>query len=166
MSNLKNFIVKNLIVIIIAAIIGGAIGSYFTYRLNNLSIEKRNKELTKQLMLFIHNDIYKNYITITQLSGYGDILLSVEGLEIINLRAGNLTIKDEQLSFLIRMYVNFSVLNSRMNELIKAQSKPEFVRDAISKDVNEWWNICIREIEEYEEKFCKDKSLKSEIEIE
>ena len=166
MSNLKDFIVKNLIVIVIAAIIGGAIGSYFTYRLNNLSIEKRNKELTKQLMLFIHNDIYKNYITITQLSGYGDILLSVEGLEIINLRAGNLTIKDEQLSFLIRMYVHFSILNSRMNELRKAQPKPEFVRNAISKDVNEWWNICIREIEEYEEKFCKDKSLKSEIEIE
>jgi len=166
MNNLKDFIVKNLIVIIIAAIIGGAIGSSLNYYFNNLSTEKRNEEITKQLMLFIHNDIYKNYITITQLSGYGDILLSVEGLELINLRAGNLTIKDKQLSFLIRMYVNFSVLNSRMNELRKAQSVPSFVRDAISEDVSEWWNICSREIEEYEKEFCKDKSLKSEIEVE
>ena len=166
MNNLKDFIVKNLIVITIAAIIGGAIGSYLNYYFSNLSTENRNKEITKQLMLFVHNDIYKNYITITQLSGYGDILLSVEGLEIINLRGGDLTIKDEQLSFLIRMYVHFSVLNSRMNELRKAQSKQEFVREEISKDVNEWWDICSREIEEYEEKFCKNKSLKSEIEAE
>jgi len=166
MNDIKKLIKHPLTALIIAALIGGCFGSSFTHYLNNLSIENRNKEITKQLMLFINNEIYKNYITITQLSGYGDILLSVEGLEIINLRAGNLTIKDEQLSFLIRMYVNFSVLNSRMNELRKAQPKPEFVRDAISKDVNEWWNICIREIEEYEEKFCKDKSLKSEIEVE
>jgi len=166
MNNIKKLIKNPLIVLIIAALVGGFFGSCLNYYFGNLSTENRNKEITKQLMLFIHNDIYKNYITITQLSGYGDILLSVEGLEIINLRAGNLTIKDEQLSFLIRMYVHFSVLNSRMNELRKAQSDPGFVRDAISKDVNEWWDICSREIEEYEEKFCKDKSLKSEIEVE
>lgn len=166
MNNLKDFIVKNMIIITIAAIIGGAIGSYLNYYFSNLSAENRNKEITKQLMLFVHNDIYKNYITITQGSGYGDILLSVEGLEIINLRVGDLTIKDEQLSFLIRMYVHFSVLNSRMNELRKAQSKPEFVRDAISKDVNEWWNICLQEIKDYEKEFCINKSLKSEIEVE
>ena len=167
MNNLKDFIVKNLIVIIIAAIIGGAIGSYLNYYFNNLSTENRNKEITKQLMLFIHNDIYKNYITITQLNVYsGTILLSVDGLELINLRAGNLTIKDEQLSFLIRMYVHFSVLNSKMNELKETLSEPKFIRDAIFKDINEWLNICSREIEDYEEKFCKDKSLKSEIEVE
>jgi len=166
MNNFNKYIKNPLVILVIAALVGGFFGSYVTYRLNNLSTENRNKEITKQLMLFIHYDIYKNYITITQLSGYGDILLSVEGLEIINLRAGDLTIKDEKLSFLIRMYVHFSVLNSRMNELRKAQSKPEFVRDAISKDVNEWWNICLQEIEDYEKEFCKDKSLKSEIEVE
>ena len=78
MNDIKKLIRHPLTALIIAALIGGFFGSYFTHYLNNLSIENRNKEITKQLMLFIHNDIYKNYITITQLSGYGDILLSVE----------------------------------------------------------------------------------------
>ena len=61
MNNLKEFIVKNMIVILIAAIIGGAIGSSLNYYFDNLSTENRNKEITKQLMLFIHNEIYENY---------------------------------------------------------------------------------------------------------
>ena len=55
MNSIKKFIVSNLLVLIISALIGGFFGSYFTYRLNNLSTEKRNEEITKQLMLFIHN---------------------------------------------------------------------------------------------------------------
>ena len=62
-----------MIVLIIAALIGGFFGYYFTYRLNNLSIEKRNKETTKQLMPFILNEIHKNYIHITQWGGYGEV---------------------------------------------------------------------------------------------
>lgn len=171
MSNQKKIIFNNLIVLvvlIIAALVGGFFGSYFTYRLDNFSIEKRNKVITKQVMLFIHNEIYKNYIIMTKLNLYsGTILLSVDGLELINLRAGNLTIKDEQLSFLIRMYVHFSVLNSKMNEWKETTLRePEFIKDAIFKDINEWLNICLQEIEGYEKEFCKDKSLKFEIEVE
>jgi len=168
MNNIKKYIKSPLVVLIISALIGGFFGSYFTYRLNNCSTKKRNEEITKQLMLFIHNDIYKNYIIMTKLNLYGGtILLSVDGLELINLRAGNLTIKDEQLSFLIRMYVHFSVLNSKMNEWKETTLRePEFIRDAIFKDMNGWLNICLQEIEDYEKKFCKNESLKSEIEVE
>ena len=162
MNNLKDFIVKNLIVIIIAAIIGGAIGSYLNYHFNNLSTENRNKEITKQLMLFIHNEIYKNYIHITQWGGYGDeSLLDLDGLELINLRGGNLTIKDKQLSFLIRMYVHFNVLNYKRNQALVSWGG-----GSSSEEYKKWRNICLQEIEEYEKEFCKDESLKSEIEIE
>jgi len=46
MNNLKKLIKNPLIVLIIAALVGGFFGSYFTYRLNNLSTEKRNEEIT------------------------------------------------------------------------------------------------------------------------
>lgn len=167
MNNQKKFILNNLIVLVvlvIAALIGGLFGSYITYRLNNLSTEKRNEEITKQLMLFIHNEIYQNYIHITQWGGREDkSLLDVEGLELINLRAGNLTIKDKQLSFLIRMYVHFNVLNYKRNQWhvnwLDASGRP-------LDDYKKWESICLREMEEYEKEFFKDKSLKSEIEVE
>ena len=60
MNNLKKFIKNPLVIFIIAALIGGFFGSYFTYRLNNVSTENRNKVITKQVMLFIHNEIYEN----------------------------------------------------------------------------------------------------------
>ena len=164
MNNLKKFIVNNLVVIIISAIIGGFFGSYFTYHLNNLSIEKRNEEITKQLMYFIHNEIYENYIHITEWGSHEDkSLLGVEGLELINLRAGNLTIKDKQLSFLISMYVHFNILNYKRNQWhvnwgsVNATAYNEYLK---------WGNACLQEIKDYEKEFCKDKSIKSEIEVE
>lgn len=114
MNNLKKYIKSPLIVLIISALIGGFFGSYFTYRLNNLSTEKRNKEVTKQLMLFIHNEIYENYYFNLN-TGYNyELLLSVEGLELLNSRVGNLTIKYNQLSSLVRMYNKFSICNNKI----------------------------------------------------
>ena len=163
MSNLKDFIVKNLIVIIIAALVGGFFGSYFTYRLNNLSTEKRNEEITKQLMLFIHNEIYENYYSNLN-TGYNyELLLSVEGLELLNLRAGNLTIKERQLSSLNRMYIDFSICNNKIKTWVGATPDME---QYFWEEVQKWRKICRLDIEEYEKEFCKDKSLKSEIKIE
>jgi len=83
-NNVKKFIKNPLVVLIVAALIGGFFGSYFTYRLNNLSTEKRNEEITKQLMLSIHNELYENYYSNLN-TGYNyELLLSVEGLELIN----------------------------------------------------------------------------------
>ncbi len=107
MNNLKDFIVKNLIVIIIAAIIGGAIGSYLNYYFNNLSTEKRNEETTKQLMLFIHNEIYENYTY----RFHGFDFVGVEGLELNILKESDLTIKDKQLTYLIKMYGYLEMVN-------------------------------------------------------
>jgi len=164
MNNIKKYIKSPLIVLIIAALVGGFLGSYLNYYFNNLSTENRNKELTKQLMLSIHNEIHQNYIHITQWGGHEDkSLLDVEGLELINLRAGNLTIKDKQLSFLIKMYVHFKVLNYKRNQWHvnwgDASGRP-------LNDYKKWQSICLREMEEYEKEFFKEKSLKSEIEAE
>jgi len=55
MNNLKKFIFDNLIVLvilIIAALVGGFFNSYLNYYFNNLSIEKRNEEATKQFIVF------------------------------------------------------------------------------------------------------------------
>lgn len=160
MNNLKKFIFNNLIVLVISALIGGAIGSYLNYYYNNLSTENRNKEITKHLMLFIHHEIYKNYIDI---NNWDEDFLDLEGLELINLRAGNLTIKDKQLASLIRMYSYFKILKNMKNE------SGGIWRNATGKlfeDYKKQRNICLQEIKEYEEIFCKDKSLKSEIKIE
>jgi len=164
MNNLKDFIVKNLIVIIIAAIIGGAIGSYLNYYFNNLSTEKRNEETTKQLMLFIHNEIYENYTYKFQ----GSNLLGVEGLDLVNLRESDFTIKDEQLAYLIKMYGHFRIFNFELNDLRRAQNSaaPTWLTKYMSNDVRNWKDICMQEIEEYEKEFCINKSLKSEIEVE
>jgi hypothetical protein len=162
MNSIKKIIKNPLIVLIIAALVGGFFGSYFTYRLNNLSTEKRNKEITKQLMLFIHHEIYRNAGKISQYNS----LLDMKGLELINLRAGNLTIKDKQLNFLIRMYAHFSIFNDRISEYIEAQSKPDFIRNGIYESIHGWRDICFLDIEGYEKEFCKDESLKSEIEVE
>ena len=162
MNNIKKFIKNPLLVLIVAALVGGFFGSYFTYRLNNLSTENRNKVITKQVMLFIHNEIYENYVHITQWGGYEDkSLLDIDGLELINLRGGNLTIKDKQLSFLIRMYVHFNVLNYKRNE-----AHVSWGGGSSSEEYKKWRNICLQEIKDYEKEFCKDKSLKSEIEVE
>ena len=163
MSNLKDFIVKNLIVIIIAAIIGGAIGSYLNYYFNNLSAENRNKEITKQLMLFIHNEIYENYHYKFQ----GFHLVGVEGLELNNLKESDLTIKDKQLTYLIKMYGHFRMYNFKLNERREAAAYSSWwMKDIMSKQIRDWRDICMQDIEVYEKEFCKDKSLKSEIEIE
>ncbi|GAI11424.1 unnamed protein product, partial [marine sediment metagenome] len=74
---------------------------------------------------------------------------------------GNLTIKDEQLSFLIRMYVHFSVLNYKKN-----QSNVNWVSESLREEYKKWRNICLQEIKDYEKEFCKEESLKSEIEVE
>lgn len=162
MNNIKKYIKSPLIVLIIAALVGGFFGSYLNYYFNNLSTENRNREITKQLMLFTHNEIYKNYIHIAEWGGHEDkSLLDVEGLELINLRVGNLTIKDKQLSFLIRMYVHFTILNYKRNQWRVSLGN----RSAFDDYLN-WETFCIQEIKNYEEEFCKDKSLKSEIGIE
>ena len=160
MNNVKKLIKNPLIVLIIAALVGGFFGSYFTYYLNNLSTENRNKEITKQLMLFIHNEIYQNYAY--KFQGYR--LLDVEGLDLMNLRESNLTIKDEQLSYLIKMYGHFRIYNFKVNEIIKSAAySPWWMKEFKSKDLQDWEDICMQEIQEYEKEFCKNKSLKSEI---
>lgn len=163
MNNQKKFIKSLLVVLIICAIIGGFFVSYFTYHLNNLSIEKRNKEITKQLMLFIHNELYENYYSNLNTGDNYELLLSVEGLELLNLRVGNLTIKDMQLSSLVRMYIDFSVCNNKIKTWVGATPDME---QYFFEDAQKWRFICKRTIEKYEEEFCKDKSLKSEIEVE
>jgi len=117
-------------------------------------------------MSFIHNEIYENYVFKLQDGSY--ILLGVEGLDLTNLSESDLTIKDEQLAYLIRMYGHFRIFNFKMNKFSEAQNSGalKWVIDNISKEVRDWEDICVQEIEEYEEKFCKDKSLKSEIEVE
>ena len=168
MNNQKKFILNNLIVLVvlvIAALVGGLFGSYVTYRLNNLSTEKRNEEITKQLMLFIHNEIYENYYFNLDTGNNYELLLSVEGLELLNLRIGNLTIKDKQLSSLIKMYIDFSVCNNKIKYWVGTTWNREMEKYVFS-DVTEWRDICRQAIKDYEEEFCKDKSLKSEIEIE
>lgn len=180
MNNLKKFIFDNLIVLvilIIAALVGGFFNSYLNYYFNNLSIEKRNEEATKQLMFFIHNEIYKNYIHISQwvhLSQYYSYidksLLSVEGLGLIISREGNLTIKDTRLSFLIIMYIHFKDLNYKINEYMLNRGRLlDFVPFGSTLSLDEYkkrMGACLQEIKEYEEKFCKNKSLKFEIESE
>ena len=163
MNNIKKYIKSPLIVLIIAALVGGFLGSYLNYYFNNLSTENRNKEITKQLMLFIHNEIYENYYSNLQ-TGYNyELLLGVKGLELLNLRAGNLTIKDKRLSSLITMYIYFNICNNKINTWVGATPSME---QMFFGDAEKWRFICKQAIEEYEEKFCKDKSLKSEIEIE
>jgi len=163
MNNVKKFIKNPLVILIVSALIGGFFGSYFTYHLNNLSIEKRNEEITKQLMLFIHNEIYENYYSNLN-TGYNyELLLSVEGLELLNLRVGNLTIKDKQLSSLVRMYIDFSVCNNKIKTWVGATPDME---QYFWEEVQKWRIICRHDIERYEKEFCKDKSLKSEIEVE
>ena len=163
MNNLKDFIVKNLIVIIIAAIIGGAIGSYLNYYFNNLSTEKRNRETTKQLMLFIHNEIYENYTYKFQ----GFRFVGVDGLELNSLKESDLTIKDEQLTYLIKMYGYFRMYNLKVSTRREASAScPSWLTDIMSKQIRDWQDICMQEIEVYEKEFCKDKSLKSEIGVE
>ena len=163
MNNLKKYIKSPLIVLIISALIGGFFGSYFTYRLNNLSTEKRNEEITKQLILFIHNELYENYYFNLN-TGYNyELLLSVEGLELLNLRVGNLTIKDKQLSSLIRMYIDFSICNNKMKSWVGATPDME---QYFWSEAQKWRKICRLDIEGYEKEFCKDKSIRSEIKIE
>ncbi len=165
MNNIKKIIKNPLVVLVIAALVGGFFGSYFTYRLNNLSTEKRNKEATKQVMLFIHNEIYENYVYKSQ-SYYG--LFGVEGLDLMNLREGDLTIKHEQLACLLKMYGHFRIYNFKRNEWDEATNLglATWYTDILPKGVRNWEDICMQDIEGYEEEFCKDKSLKSEIEIE
>lgn len=163
MNNIKKFIKNPLVVLIIAALVGGFFGSYFTYRLNNLSTENRNKEITKQLMLFIHNEIYENYAYKFQ----GFHLVGVEGLKLNSLKESGLTIKDKQLTYLIKMYGHFRMYNFKVNKLREAEAYSSWwMKDFMSKDIRDWRDICMQEIEVYEKEFCKDKSLKSEIEIE
>lgn len=163
MNSIKKFIVSNLLVLIISALIGGFFGSYFTYRLNNLSTEKRNEEITKQLMLFIHNEIYENYVY--KFQGYS--LLGVEGLDLMNLSESDLTIKDEQLAYLIKMYGHFRMYNFKVNRSREVEAySPWWMKDIRSKQIRDWEDMCMQEIKDYEEEFCKDKSLKSEIEVE
>lgn len=166
MNNVKKLIKNPLIVLIIAALVGGFFGSYFTYYLNNLSTENRNKVITKQVISFIHNEIYENYVFKLQDSSY--ILLGVEGLDLTNLSESDLTIKYEQLAYLIRMYGHFRIFNLKMNKLIKAQNSATltWVIDNMSKDLRDWQDFCMQEIEEYEKEFCKGKSILSKIEIE
>ena len=163
MNNLKKYIKSPLIVLIISALIGGFFGSYFTYRLNNLSTEKRNEEITKQLILFIHNELYENYYFNLN-TGYNyELLLSVEGLELLNLRVGNLTIKDKQLSSLVKMYIDFNICNNKIKTWVGATPDME---QYFWEEVQKWRKFCRLDIEEYEKEFCKDKSIRSEIKIE
>ena len=163
MNNLKKYIKSPLIVLIISALIGGFFGSYFTYRLNNLSTEKRNEEITKQLILFIHNELYENYYSNLN-TGYNyELLLSVEGLELLNLRVGNLTIKDKQLSSLVKMYIDFNICNNKIKTWVGATPDME---QYFWEEVQKWRKFCRLDIEEYEKEFCKDKSIRSEIKIE
>ena len=163
MNNLKKLIKNPLLALIIAALIGGFFGSYFTYRLNNLSTENRNKVITKQVMLFIHNEIYENYTY--KLQGFH--LVGVEGLELNSLKESDLTIKDEQLVYLIKMYGHFRMYNIKSNTRREASAdSPWWMKDIMSKQVRDWRDICMQDIEVYEKEFCKDKSLKSEIEVE
>jgi len=165
MNNFNKYIKNPLVILIIAALIGGFFGSYFTYRLNNVSTENRNKVITKQVMLFIHNEIYKNYYFNLDTDNNYELLLSVEGLELLNLRIGNLTIKDKQLSSLIKMYIDFSVCNNKIKYWVGTTWDREMEKYVIS-DVTEWRDICRQAIKDYEKEFCKNKSLKSEIEVE
>jgi len=162
MNNIIKFIKSPLIVLIIAALIGGFFGSYFTYRLNNLSTEKRNEEITKQLMIFIHNEIYENYYFNLDTSNNYELLLSVEGLELLNLRVGNLTIKDKQFSSLVKMYIDFSICNNKIKNWV-GTTRDRDTEKYVFSDVREWRGICRQAIKDYEEEFCKDKSLRSEI---
>lgn len=163
MNNIKKFVKNPLVVLIIAALVGGFFGSYLNYYFNNLSTEKRNKETTKQLMLFIHNEIYENYAYKLQ----GAHLVGVDGLELNSLKESDLIIKDKQLTYLIKMYGHFRMYNLKVNTFREASAScPSWMKDIMSKQIRDWRDICMQDIEVYEKEFCKDKSLKSEIGVE
>ena len=63
------------------------------------------------------------------------------------------------------MYIDFSVCNNKIKYWVGTTWDREMEKYVIS-DVTEWRDICRQEIKDYEKEFCKDKSLKSEIEVE
>ena len=63
------------------------------------------------------------------------------------------------------MYIDFSVCNNKIKYWVGTTWDRSMEKYVIS-DVTEWRDICRQEIKDYEKEFCKDKSLKSEIEVE
>ena len=85
----------------------------------------------------------------------------------MNLSESDLTIKDEQLAYLIKMYGHFRMYNFKVNRSREVEAySPWWMKDIRSKQIRDWEDMCMQEIKDYEEEFCKDESLKSEIEIE
>ena len=65
------------------------------------------------------------------------------------------------------MYGHFRMYNSKSNTRREASANsPWWMKDIMSKQVRDWRDICMQDIEVYEKEFCKDKSLKSEIGVE
>ena len=65
------------------------------------------------------------------------------------------------------MYGYFRMYNLKVKTRREASAScPSWLKEFMSKQTRDWRDICMQEIEVYEKEFCKDKSLKSEIEFE
>ena len=107
---------NNFSVLAISASIGGFIGalasSLFKYYFDNKYKNEKNKETTRNVLMFIEKEIIDNLSCIKDIKEKPPIvLLGVKGPELIFLKIENLSVSQKQLTKIIKMYSSFALLN-------------------------------------------------------
>ncbi len=159
---------SQLTVLIISAMIGGLIGSFSAYYLNNKSTKERNQAITKQTMTFVHVELHDNLVNKIIL-GHPYKILGMKGIDMITISSGLLLINNQQMIHIAKIYTIINSLNDDIYTTIEAQQHGRKIVE-LHERTNRLQLRFVEEIGKYERLYCSQKSIaaeiKGEIEIE
>jgi hypothetical protein len=159
---------SQLTVLIISAMIGGLIGSFSTYYFNNKSKKERNQAITKQTMIFVHVELYDNLAN-NIIREYPYKILGIKGIDLINTSSGSLSISNQQMLHIVKIYTIINSLNGDIYTTIEASHHGRSIVK-LHERTNKLQSKFTEEIEKYQKLYCSKKSIaveaKGEIEIE
>jgi len=156
MNEFINFLSELGNVPIITIPLGAILGAIVTYILTIKQKKNRDEQLTKQILPFINIEIYENFANRIN-SNYPYNELTLKGLDLINMQAGNIRLNNKQLK---RIYKIYSLFNRMNKKILSAREEMRQARgtDKTDEEIKNLQKKCSTITSGYIEEYYSDQN--------
>ena len=141
MNEIIGFLIKLGALPVVTIPLGAFLGSFATYLFTVKQKKNHDKQVTKQVLSFINNEIHENFANRIN-SNYPYNELSLKGLELISIQAGNIKINNDQLTKINKIYILFDEINKKILGVREAKKCGKPTAD-LAKKLEELQKRCI-----------------------
>jgi len=145
MNEIINFLTKLGNVPIVTISLGAFLVAFTTYLFTIKQKKSHDERVTKQVLSFINSEIYESFTNRIN-SKYPYKELSLKGLELLNIQAGNIKINNDQLAKINKIYTLFDEINKN---ILSTREGHNNVRSLTAPTLEELQKRCMGFVGEY-----------------